>query len=93
MAESSSCREIAYVKGNKETWIIKNGNASDWIIRDMRKKNKKWGEEIEEEMELKFTELKKGKRSQTERSNNIPIRKGNGKTTWKFENIKDKERF
>lgn len=44
-------------------------------------------------MELKFTELKKGKRSQMERCNNIPIRKGNGKNTWKFENIKDKERF
>lgn len=44
-------------------------------------------------MELKFTELKKGKLSQMERSNNIPIRKGNGEITWKFENIKDKERF
>lgn len=44
-------------------------------------------------MEVKFTELKNGKISQMERSNNIPIRKGNGTTTWKFENIKEKERF
>lgn len=47
-------------------------------------------------MEIKFTELKKVKRSQIERSNNISIRKGNRKTTCdyksrKFKNIKDKK--
>lgn len=49
-------------------------------------------------MKISFTELNKGKISQIKRSNNVPIRKQNGKTTcedesMKFKNIKDKGRF